>query len=114
MKYPLNIQDEPSPTRSQRGGQQASAPASASATSGKGKRGGTRRERAGSKMNGSAVYKDLRRVEVWDLGISNTRNSLVLQSYVKYGSPKLFMKKSDSERALPTLDRLEFVGFYDL
>ena len=27
------------------------------------------------------------------------------QSYVHYGSPKMFMKKSDSERALVTQDR---------
>ena len=32
--------------------------------------------------------------------------SKLLQSYVQYGSPKMFMKKSDSERALVTQDRL--------
>ena len=31
--------------------------------------------------------------------------SKFLQSYVQYGSPKMFMKKSDSERALVTQDR---------
>ena len=31
--------------------------------------------------------------------------SQLLQSYVQYGSPKMFMKKSDSERALVTQDR---------
>ena len=29
----------------------------------------------------------------------------LFQSYVQYGSPKMFMKKSDSERALVTQDR---------
>ena len=32
--------------------------------------------------------------------------SKFLQSYVQYGSPKMFMKKSDSERALVAQDRL--------
>ena len=31
--------------------------------------------------------------------------SKLLKSKVQYGSPKMFMKKSDSERALVTQDR---------
>ena len=67
---------------------------------------GTRRERVVGKFGRSYKRAEVRCRYERSLFSHHVMVNKLLQSYVQYGSPKMFMKKSDSERALVTQDRL--------